>query len=107
VAPDEEVYNDIRKQLNQHALLYLNSNCCEQVSRQPMLQQMALKWQNNDQLADGLLMTEESKSVYRDVLDLQRKWLINKNKEDVNIDEEIIRRHLLYLDLEEEKLQFI
>jgi CPA1 family monovalent cation:H+ antiporter len=107
VAPDEEVYNDIRKQLNQHALLYLNSNCCEQVSRQPMLQQMALKWQNNDQSADGLLMTEESKAVYRDVLNLQRKWLINKNKEDVNIDEEIIRRHLLYLDLEEEKLQFI
>jgi Na+/H+ antiporter len=104
---NEDVYNDIRKQLTRHALQYLNSNYSQQLDKQPMLQQMARKWQESDQLTEGLLMPEESKAVYRELLNLQRKWLIDKNKEDGDIDEEIIRRHLLYLDLEEEKLQFV
>lgn len=104
---DEDVYNSIKKQLTRHVLQYLNSNYSQQLDKYPMLRQMALKWQESDQSTDDLLMPEESKMVYRDLLNIQRVWLINKNTEDTSIDEEIIRRHLLFLDLEEEKLQFI
>jgi CPA1 family monovalent cation:H+ antiporter len=104
---DEDVYNDIRKELIRHGLHYLNSNYAEQLVKQPILQEIARKWEGRDQSTDGLIMSEQSKSVYRDLLNQQRKWLISKNKNDRDIDEEIIRRHLLYLDLEEEKLQYI
>jgi CPA1 family monovalent cation:H+ antiporter len=104
---DEDVYNDIKKQLTRHVLQYLKSNYRQQLDRHAILQQMARKWQESDQSTDDLLMPEESKVVYRDLLNIQRVWLINKNTEDRSIDEEIIRRHLLFLDLEEEKLQFV
>lgn len=103
--PDKDVYNEIQRELIKHALQHLKTNFSEQLNSQPALQHMVKKWQESDNSTDGVLMTEESKSIYRDLLNTQRKWLVNKNKEDVN--EEIIRRHLLYLDLEEEKLQFI
>jgi CPA1 family monovalent cation:H+ antiporter len=105
--PHEEVYNELKKQLAHHALQQLKTNYSQQLNRQPALQQIARKWEDSDSLTDDVLMAGESKAVYRDLLNLQREWLINKNKVDETIDEEIIRRHLLYLDLEEEKLQFV
>ena len=105
--PEKDVYNNIKKQLTHHALNYLNTNYSQELDKQPMLRQMARKWQDTDQSTDGIWITEESKIVYLDLLNQQRKWLINKNKEDGDVDEEIIRKHLLYLDLEEEKLQFV
>lgn len=32
------------------------------------------------------------------------KWLLKKNKQEQTLDEEIVRKHLRYLDIEEEKL---
>jgi Na+/H+ antiporter len=107
VVPQEEVYSELKKQLARHALQQLTTNYSQQLNRQPVLQQIASKWQVNDHSTDSVLMTEESRVVYLDLLNLQREWLINKNKADRNIDEEIIRKHLLFLDLEEEKLQFL
>ena len=103
----EDYYKEIKNQMTLHALDYLNLHYSEQLDQQPMLRQMADKWQQNDPSDDGTLMISEFKVVYLDLLNQQRKWLLNKNKEDGEMDEEIIRRHLLYLDLEEEKLQFI
>ncbi len=45
--------------------------------------------------------------VYLDILKQQRKWLLNKNKLHERLDEDIIRKHLQHVDLEEEKLKFI
>lgn len=105
--PEDEVYNVIRKQLAEHAVLHLKTNYVEQLNTQPVLQQMARKWEHNSTLADNELMVEECKVVYLDILNQQRKWLMNKNKEEKNLNEEIIRKHLLLLDLEEEKLRFV
>jgi CPA1 family monovalent cation:H+ antiporter len=49
----------------------------------------------------------ESKKIYLDVIAQQRKWLINRNNSDGHIDEDIIRKHLRQLDLEEEKFRII
>ena len=54
-----------------------------------------------------MLRFVEFKKIYGDILNRQREWLFNKNKEDKTLDEEIIRKHLLRLDLEEEKLRFV
>lgn len=104
VQPEEEVYNNIRKQLAQYALKNLKANYGKELQDQPVLQQIAGKWESacfsND---ETVVFTESNKTIYLEMLELQRKWLVDKNR-DVAIDEEIIRRHLLYLDLEEEKL---
>ncbi|SFE34556.1 sodium/proton antiporter, CPA1 family [Chitinophaga sp. CF118] len=105
--PEEEAYNLIRKQLAEHALQHLKTNYSEQLNNQPVLQQMARKWEDSSLSANYTDMVVECKTIYLDILNQQRQWLINKNKEEKTLDEDIIRKHFRYLDLEEEKLGFI
>ena len=55
----------------------------------------------------GLSMPDESKVIYRDLLKIQREWLIRKNKETAELDEGIIKQHLIFLDMKEGRLDFI
>ncbi len=104
---EEETENMIRKQLAAHALQYVKNNYNKELETHIVLQQMARKWEDSHLLLDDTLMIEELKKVYVDILNQQRKWLMNKNKEEQTLNEEIIRKHLLRLDLEEEKLLFV
>jgi Na+/H+ antiporter len=104
---EDEVYNTIRKQLSAHALAHLKTHYREELERQPVLQQMAHKWEHSKTITGDEIMAQECKTVYLDILSQQRQWLLQKNSSDNKLDEEIIRKHLRYLDLEEEKLQFV
>jgi len=104
---EEESEREIRRQLADQALLHLQNNYSEELLRQPFLRQMATKWQEKSLIKEDTLLPEEVKKVYLDILDQQRKWLLKKNIEEEMLNEEIIRKHLKYLDLEEEKLLFI
>jgi CPA1 family monovalent cation:H+ antiporter len=105
--PDDEMYNKIRKYLSKQALEHLQSNYKNELKEDHVLQQIALKWEDTSTVdTDGLPMTEKAKIIYRDILNLQREWLMAKNKKD-GVDEEIVRRHLIFIDLEEEKLKYL
>lgn len=105
--PEEEVYHTLRKQLAEYALFHLKTNYSEELNSQVVLQQMARKWEDNSLMADDVLMAEECKVIYLDILNQQRQWLLNKNKAEATLDEDIIRKHLQHLDLEEERLLFL
>ncbi len=102
--PEDEVYLSLKKELAAFALGQLRSNYPEQLNRQPMLQQMAIKWESVTAVSPDEPMAEECKIIYIDLLEQQRIWLLQKNKTEKTLDEEIIRRHLKFLDMEEEKL---
>lgn len=104
---EEEAYQKIKRQLASHALLHLNTHYKEQLSHQPVLQQIARKWEQNLAVTDDEMMAEECKVIYIDILNQQRDWLHQKNNEEVTLNEEIIRKHLRFLDMEEEKLSFL
>ncbi|KGO91216.1 Na+/H+ antiporter [Flavobacterium subsaxonicum] len=105
--PEDEMYNKLRRKLSHYGLEQLHANYGDQLKTEPLLQQIARKWEDMDKLgADTIVMTGESKDVYRAILNLQRDWLTDKNRHP-NIDEDIIRRHLLYLDLEEERIELL
>lgn len=104
---EDKVYNDLKKQLSEHALHHLNSNYGEQLSVHPALQQLAKKWQHNSEISDNELMVEACKVVYLDILNQQRQWLRDKNWQEANLDEDIVRKHFMLLDLEEERLSFL
>lgn len=105
---EEEIYKNIHKELSEHALLHLRTTYSEQLTNQPALQRLAKKWEHNTKLIDeDELIGIECKVIYLELLNHQRKWLLDKNKQEANLDEEIIRRHMHFLDIEEEKLKFI
>jgi len=105
---DEELSLRIELELTQYALEQLKVKFGDQLKSQPLLQQIAGKWERNLSLSENdTRMPEESKRVYRHLLNMQRKWLLSKNKTEQTLNEEIIREHLVRLDLEEEKLRYL
>ncbi|MEO5776639.1 MAG: Na+/H+ antiporter [Flavobacterium sp.] len=104
---EQRVYNDLKHELAEFALLHLENNYSDALKEQPMLRKMASKWKDSKILNEDADMTAESRAIYITILSQQRKWLIKRNKKDTKIDERIIRRHLHHLDMEEEKMRFI
>lgn len=105
--PRDEAYNLLRKELAEHASNYLKSNYSDQIENNSSLQQLIQKWEQHSNEIDDESIGKDLKAIYLDLLNQQRQWLITKNKEDQTLDEAIIRRHMHYLDIEEEKLRYI
>lgn len=104
---DDEMENQIKQELAEFALNYIKDNYNEELSHHPLLQQTAAKFESVMLNADDTELTEEFKRIYLDVLDQQRVWLIARNRKDGELDEELIRKYLLKIDLEDEKLKVI
>jgi monovalent cation/hydrogen antiporter len=51
-------------------------------------------------------MNDKLKNIYLQMLESQRQYLVQQNK-DIHIDEEIIRLQLYQIDLEEEKMKMM
>lgn len=105
--PEDKIYHVIKKELTAHGLSHLQANYSQQLQYHPVLQQIAKKWEHHDTQIDEIEMVEDSKIIYLDILAHQRQWLLKKNAEDPDLDEDIIRKHLRFLDMEEEKLEFL
>ncbi|QTE43673.1 MULTISPECIES: hypothetical protein [Mucilaginibacter] len=52
-------------------------------------------------------MTTQVKQVYQGILNRQREWLLEKNSQETGLNEDLIRKPLQYLNLEEEQLGYI
>jgi Na+/H+ antiporter len=101
---DEEIDKKITAQLADIALENLHKNYSDQLRSIPVLKTMAKQWETTTSSGSNISMTQQTKSIYRHILSDQRKWLIQKNRSCELLDEEIIRKHLHRIDMEEERL---
>jgi CPA1 family monovalent cation:H+ antiporter len=98
----------LKRGLAQKALNYLSTTYGDKQSHHSSLRYMISKWESKTNSSDAELdMPEESRAVYLDVIRNQREWLLRKNSDDGHIDEEVIRKYLQQLDIEEEKLRYM
>ncbi|MBE7176966.1 MAG: Na+/H+ antiporter [Mucilaginibacter polytrichastri] len=104
---EEEISQYIRRALAEQALAHVNSTYKTQLNTQPMLQQWVNKWENTRAVDTDGMMNKTCKEIYIDILNMQRQWLLEKNKSKLTLNEEIVRKHLQQLDLEEEKMRFV
>lgn len=104
---EEEADHSIKVGLAKHALEYVNKNHLEQLNTSSFLQQTAERWKNHANEEIELSIPAELRSIYLQVLEQQRQWLISHNKQNKQIDEEVIRKYLLQIDLEEERLKHL
>jgi Na+/H+ antiporter len=106
--PDHESDVLLKRGLAQTALTHLNTNFSAQLIQHNSLRHLINKWESKTNGADGELdMPAETKAIYLDVLKQQRAWLLKKNSFEGHIDEEMIRKYLQQLDIEEEKLRMM
>ena len=104
--PPAETDALVRKRLAQVGLDYLKSQSAGKTDA-PFMAQLLKQLEDREALMSGAPLNEKALELYRNVLNKQRDWLQTKNKEIRDLDEALVRKHLLLLDLEEEKLEYL
>lgn len=102
--PEEETEKMLREELATASLNHVESNHPTELQESVVLQKLSMHWKNQLLTEEAGVMPATIKAIYLDVLNKQRKLLLHKNKNEARIDEEIIRKFLHKIDLEEEKI---
>lgn len=100
---EEEAHLKIRKEILTHSSKLIQEKFGDRIKEEKELNEYLKKWQdNNDDLP--LEFTKEKKTFYLELLNQQRKLLLYLNASEHKIDEDLIRKYLKKIDLEEEKI---
>lgn len=92
--------------LKQHVYEFLKKKYENDPEGHAGLEKFLKLWEERAKATDETGMNEKTKAVFMEVLEVQRKYLTELNK-DVAVQEEIIRSCLYKIDLEEERLKMM
>jgi len=104
IRTEKEIDQDIKNSLAKVAIDKIRNDYSDKIKSFPTLNDQLQRYETQAMSSEIIVNYEEYKKIYVDILDAQRYWLINKNREELLLDEEIIRKHLRLLDLQEERL---
>jgi CPA1 family monovalent cation:H+ antiporter len=104
--PGDKHYFELHRRLNKHSSQYMQEQYGDALKEQPALQHVVAKLSSGDDSTEGINLNQVCKDVMLEMINRQRDWLHEWNK-DIAIDEDHIRRHLYRLDLEEERLKYM
>ncbi len=106
--PDDEAEEMIRREMAKLTLDHLDQNYRELLEKSSFLQQINDKWKVKLEEEPDVRLSSEIKEAYLDVLNRQRTWLIEQNHDrKQHFDEDLIRKHLMKIDLEEERILLV
>jgi Na+/H+ antiporter len=104
VRSEKEIDYEIQNSLAQVAVDKIRNDYSHKIESLPALKDQLQKYENQLSSSEIIINYAEYRKIYIDILETQRSWLIHKNREELLLDEEIIRKHLRLLDLQEERL---
>lgn len=104
VRTEKEIDYEIQNKLAQVAVDKIRQDYADKIDSFPTLKDQLQKYENQLMSSEIIINYAEYRKIYIDILETQRIWLINKNREELLLDEEIIRKHLRLLDLQEERM---
>ncbi|WP_367913285.1 Na+/H+ antiporter [Leadbetterella sp. DM7] len=102
---EEEAQNLLKKGMREAAFSYLHENHRDKKAENEYFRQLMDRWEQEGPAASMHGVSDPARAICFEVLEEQRRWLREENKNNPKIDEELVRLHLLKLDLEEERLR--
>jgi CPA1 family monovalent cation:H+ antiporter len=96
----------IKRELKQHGYHFLKNKHEKGLNGHAGIERMLEHWEEKIKADDMGWMNEKNKIIIIEMLESQRQYLSELNK-DISIDEEVIRQQLYQIDLEEERLKII
>lgn len=103
---EESARKNMKHGLKQHVYKFLKDKHENELIGHAGMEKILQQWEERAKAADDSWMNEKMKVIFVEVLESQRQYLVELNK-DPKIDEEIIRQQLYQIDLEEERLKII
>jgi monovalent cation/hydrogen antiporter len=103
---EEEDRLKMKQGLKQHVYQFLKNKYDTELIGLTGMEKFMKQWEERANAEDDSWMNEKTKVIFRELLEVQRQYLTELNK-DPKINEEIIRKQLYQIDLEEERLRVI
>lgn len=103
---EELARKKMKQGLKQHVYQFLKDKYDNELIGHAGMEKFLKQWEERAKSADDSWMNEKMKVIFVEVLESQRQYLVELNK-DPKVDEEIIRQQLYQIDLEEERLKII
>ncbi|MVM31251.1 Na+/H+ antiporter [Spirosoma sp. HMF4905] len=104
--PEEVTRQKMKQGLKQHVYQFLKNKYENELNGHVGLEKFLKQWEERAKASDDSWMNVKTKVIFVEVLESQRQYLTELNK-DPKIDEGIIRQQLYQIDLEEERLKII
>ena len=105
-AAEEAATRKMKQGLKTHVYQFLKDKYDNELNGHAGLEKFLKHWEEKSKAADDSWMNEKTRLIFFELLESQRAYLTQLNK-DPDINEEIIRRQLNQVDLEEERLKLI
>lgn len=90
--------------LKKHVYDHIKEKYQKELDGHEGMQMFMRHWEERTKTNDDNWMNEKTKVIFVEILEIQRQYLTELNK-DPRIDEEMIRQQLYQIDLEEERLR--
>lgn len=103
---EEETRKSMKQGLKLHVYQFLKRKYETDLIEHTGMEKFVKQWEERAKAADDTWMNEKTKVIFVELLEVQRRYLVELNK-DPTIDEEVIRQQLYQIDLEEERLRII
>lgn len=104
--PEESTRRKMKQGLKQHVYQFLKDKHEKELNGHIGMEKFLKQWEERAKATDDTWMSVKTKSLFVELLESQRQYLNELNK-DPKIDEDIIRQQLYQIDLEEERLKII
>ncbi len=103
---EEQSRQKVKQGLRQHVYNFLQNKYNNELHGHEGMEKMLKHWEQRTKAADDSWLNEKTKPIFIELIQSQRQFLSELNK-DNSIDEDIIRRHIYQLDLEEERVKIV
>lgn len=103
---EEAARNKMKQGLKEHVYRVLKNKYEHELKGNAEVENYVRRWEERTKASDEVRMNEKTKQIFVELLEAQRQYLTELNK-DPKINEEIIRQQLYQIDLEEERLKII
>ena len=103
---EEEMKKTMKKGLKEHVYRFLQTKYAAEGNGHAGMEKFLKHWEERSKAADDSWMNEKTKLIFIEMLECQREYLTELNK-DPRMDENLIRQQLYQIDLEEERLRII
>ena len=103
--PEEEAERFIDAGINARAAEYLKTQ--KESALYPQLEKITLHWvENSTEVKDNEFLSV-LKEQYQNILESQRRWLLEENRNNEMLDEEVVRKYLSKIDVEESRIHLV
>ena len=101
---EDVIKRSMRQGLKQHVYQFLKKKYENEANGHAGIEKLLKLWEERSKASDDTIMNEKTKRIFIELLESQRQYLTELNK-DPKVNEEIIRTQLYQIDLEEERLK--